>query len=194
MKANRSDFSKFHDYGAYIPKRIIYFGSEIDIEGQENGVDYASGKKVIKNLLTLDAINHKMITLYINTPGGCWYQGMAIFDIIKNIKAPVKAIGIGQVMSMGTIIFQACKYRCLLKNATFMIHDGYEGTGGEAKTFEAWGDFSKKVRKQMYEIYLSQILKKHKKFTIERVEKLCNHDKIMDAVGAVRLGLADKVI
>lgn len=194
MKINRSDFSKFHDYGAYIPKRIVYFGSEIDIEGTEEGVDYASTKKVIKNLLVLNTINHKIITLYINTPGGCWYNGMAIYDIIKSIKSPIKAIGAGQIMSMGTIIFQACKYRYLLKNSTFMIHDGYEGTTGEAKTFEAWADFSKKQRKYMYEIYLTQIQKKHKKFTIERVENLCNHDKIMDASDAVRLGLADKVI
>jgi len=194
MKINRSDFSRFHDYGTYIPKRIVYFGSETDIDGEENGVDYASAKKVIKNLLVLDAINHKMITLYINTPGGCWYQGMAIYDIIKNIKAPVKAMGIGQIMSMGTIILQACRYRYLLKNSTFMIHDGYEGTGGEAKTFEAWGDFSKKTRQNMYEIYLAQIKKKHSKFTLERVENLCNHDKIMPAKQAVQIGLADKIV
>lgn len=194
MKINRSDYEKFHEYGAYIPKRFIYFGSEIDIEGVEGGVDYASSKKIIKNLLFLDTINHKIITLYINTPGGCWYNGMAIYDIIKEIKAPVKAIGIGQIMSMGSIIFQACKYRYLLKNSTFMIHDGYEDMGGEAKSFEAWGDYSKKIRKQMYEIYLVQIQKKHKKFTIERVENLCTHDKIMSAKDAVKLGLADKII
>ena len=194
MRKNRSDFSKFHDYDTYIPKRFVYFGSEIDIEGEENGVDYASAKKVIKNLLFLNSINHKMITLYINTPGGCWYQGMAIYDVIKSIKSPVKAIGIGQVMSMGTIIFQACKYRYLLKNTTFMIHDGYEGAFGEAKTFESWAEFSKKVREQMYEIYLAKIQKKHKKFTLYQVEQLCNHDKIMTATEAVKLGLADKII
>lgn len=191
MKINRSDYSRFQDYGVYTPKRVIYLGSD-----KENGedIDGSSARNIIKNLLFLDSINKKMITIYINTPGGCWFNGMGIYDTIKFIKSPVKIIGTGQVMSMGTVIFQACRYRYLLPNCTFMIHDGSDGYGGVAKNFEAWGDYSKEIRQKMYEIYLSKIIKKHKKYTIKKVEELCTHDNIMSSEMTVKIGLADKVI
>ena len=191
MKLTRSDFSKFHEHGLFIPNRLIYLGND-----SENGEDIngSSARNIIKNLLFLDSINKKIITIYINTPGGCWFNGMGIYDVIKFIKSPVKIIGTGQVMSMGTVIFQACNYRYLLPNCTFMIHDGSDGYSGVAKNLEAWGDYSKEIRKKMYEIYLSKIIKKHPKYTIKKVEELCTHDNIMSAEMAIKLGLADKIV
>ena len=194
MKLTRKDFDRFHDYNCLIAKRIIYFGSEIDIEGNENGVDYASSKKIIKNLIYLDNINHNLITIMWNSPGGDWERGIAIYDTIKQIKSPVKFIGLGMVRSMGSIVIQACKYRYLTFNCDFMIHDGYEAQEGEPKTVEAWAKYSKYTREKMYKIYLKQIKKKHPKFTLKQVEDMCTHDYIMTAEEAVKLGLADKII
>ena len=195
MKKNsKTLLEQFHDYSCLTSERIIYFGSEGDIEGDENGVDYASAKKLIKNLLFLDSLSHKQITLYINTPGGCWYNGIAIYDIIKKIKSPVIGIGIGQVMSMGSIIIQACKYRYLTPDTTFMIHDGKDGFLTDTKSFENWGEYARKIRQNMYSIYLKQIKKKHPKFTLKQIEDMCSHDNIMTAEETVKLGLADKIV
>jgi ATP-dependent Clp protease protease subunit len=194
MKIPRTDFDRFQEYGCLISSRIVYFGSEREDEEGEKGVDSYSSKKAIKNLLFLDHLNQKQIILYINNPGGCWYNGMALYDTIRRIKSPVKAIGTGQVMSMGTIIIQACRYRCLTKDCTFMIHDGYEGVYADSKTFEAWGDWAKHLRKRMYEIYYKGMVKKNKHLTLKHIEVMCSHDKIMTADEAVKLGLADKVI
>lgn len=195
MRLVRSDYDRWHDYSALINKRIIYFGSEFNLENDvEDGVDFASAKKVIKNLLFLDSLNNKQIILYINTPGGDEAHGMAIYDIIKLIKSPVKAIGIGQVMSMGSIIIQACKYRYLTKECIFMIHDGTFNADTDAKSFEAWGKYSKYFRERMYKIYYNKIKKKHPKYTKKAIENMCSYDNIMTAEQAVRLGLADKVI
>ena len=194
MKLNRNDLNRFHEFGVLVAPRVIYFGSEFDIEGSETGVDYASSKKLIKNLLFLNTINYKTITLYINTPGGCEFNGMAIYDIIKKIKSPIKAIGVGQVMSMGSIIIQACKYRYLTKECIFMIHDGTFGMESDSKSFEEWGKWSKKFREKMYNIYLKQIKRKNPRFTYTQIEELCKHDRIMGAIETVNLGLVDKII
>ena len=195
MKLNRNDLNRFHEFGVLVAPRVVYFGSDIHVEtGAENGVDFVSARKLIKNLLFLDTISRRLITLYINTPGGCEFNGMAIYDTIRRIKSPVKAIGIGQVMSMGTIIIQACKYRYLTKECTFMIHDGTFGMESDSKSFEEWGKWSKKFRERMYKIYLEKIKEKKSRLTYAQVEELCKHDRIMSAKEAVKIGLGDKVI
>ena len=190
----KNSLELFHDYNCLTSERIVYFGSEGDIDGDENGVDYASVKKLIKNLLYLDSISKNIITIYWNSPGGDWNRGMAVYDVIKQIKSPIKFIGLGMVRSMGSIIIQACKYRYLTPNCDFMIHDGYEAQEGEPKTVEAWANYSKYTREKMYSIYLEQIKKKHPKFTLKQVENMCTHDNIMTAEETVKIGLADKIV
>lgn len=194
MKLIRTDYDRFLEHDCLIAPRIIYFGSTRDAEGSEEGVDYSSAKRVIKNLLFLNSVNKQLITLYINTPGGCEFNGMAIYDVIKKIKAPVKAIGIGQVMSMGSIIIQACKYRYLTKECTFMIHDGTFGTESDSKSFEAWGKWSGYFRARMYKIYYDKMRLKKKRITLKEVEEMCSHDRIMTAEQAVKIGLVDKIV
>ena len=197
MKIIRTDFDRFQDYGCLINPRIIYFGSERHDEEkgeEEQGVEYASAKKVIKNLIFLDTLNHKQITLYLNNPGGCSFNGMAIYDVIKKIKSPVKAIGIGQVMSMTSIIIQACRYRFLTENTTFMIHDGNLSVDSDSKSALNWAKWEEKFRKKMYKIYYTKMKKKNRKITLQQVEDLCSHDTILSAFQAVGFGLADKII
>ncbi len=195
MKINRNDFDRFHDYGCLINNRIVYFGSEDeDDTGWESGVDYSSSRKLIKNLVFLDSLNHNLITIYWNSPGGDWGRGMSIYDIIKKLKSPVKFIGLGMVRSMGTIIIQACKYRYLTKNCDFMIHDGEEGMEGESKTFEVWAKYSKYSREKMYDIYYQQIKRKKKKITKKEIEQMYTNDCILTTKENIDIGLADKII
>jgi len=190
----RADIEIFHDCGILIPNRTIYFGSEIEDEGEEGGVDFASSKKVIKNLLYLDNKGDEPITLYWNSPGGCVFRGMAIYDVIKGLRSKVIMIGLGMVRSMGTIIMQACDERILSPNTDFMIHDGTSVNYGETKTVIAWGKWDEKELDRMYSIYLEKIQVKHPKYTKKQISDLCTHDCIMSGAKALELGLVDKVL
>ena len=189
------DFDKFHDYGCLIPERKILFSSTYYIDGYgEAGVEFDSAQRTIKNLLFLDIRSDEPITIYWNSPGGEWPHGMAIYDVIKGCRSHVTMIGLGMVRSMGTIVMQACDERILTSNCDFMIHDGTEELGGTPKTVESWARYSKLTRDKMYKIYRDEIIKKHPKFTLAKVEEMCSHDCIMTPSFAVDLGLADKVV
>ena len=68
------------------------------------------------------------------------------------------------------------------------------GERGTTKDFKSWADESKKVRKEMYEIFYQQMKKKDKKITLKKIEDICSHDTIINAKKAVEIGLADEVI
>ena len=121
-KLQKSDIEILQDYDILIPNRIIYFGSEWESEESEAGVDFASAKKIIKNLVYLDKQSNEQITIYWNSPGGDWFRGMAIYDVIMGLRSKVTMVGFGMVRSMGTIIMQACKERLLAPNCDFLIH------------------------------------------------------------------------
>ena len=190
----RDDFEKFHDYNCLIPARIIYFGSEWDDGDEEGGVDAMSTKTIIKNLIYLDRVKQEPITIYWNSPGGCWFRGMAIYDTIRGLRSPVTMIGFGMVRSMGTIIMQACKERFLAPNCDFMIHDGSEGNYGVPQNNEKWAAYGKYARNKMYDIYLEKIKEKKPSFNRKQLEQKCVIDWIMTGTQAVEFGLADKVL
>ena len=194
MMVNKYDIEFFQDYGLLTEKRIVYLSSMTFDGDEEGGVEFVSGSVLIKNLLYLDSLCDSPIKIIINTPGGSWSHGMAIFDMIKSLRSPVEMLGIGQVMSMGTIILQAGVKRYLTPNTTFMIHDGSTTLNGSVKTVQAWVKNEEKVLHNMYSIYLSQIKKKHPKFTFKQVEDMCSTDCIMSAREAVDLGLADGIV
>jgi len=189
------DFDKFHDYDCLIPARIIYFGSEyVDDYNEEEGVDFASSRKVIKNLLFLDEKNDDDIKLYWSSPGGDWDRGMAIYDVITGLRSNVTMVGFGMVRSMGTIIMQACHRRILSPNCSYMIHDGFEALSGTPKHVERWAKYCAETREMMYDIYLERIRVKHPKFKKETLSNMCTIDTILSGKEAIDLGLADEII
>lgn len=184
---------RFHEDNLYIPSRTIYFGSsepgyDMDI------VNAFTVSQAIKNLHILEKINHKPITLLLNTPGGSWEDGMAVYDLIQTIISKVTIVGMGKIYSMGSIIMQAGDKRLMTENAYMMIHDGSDGYDGNTKSFEAWAKFSKITRYRMYNIYFEKMKRKNKKITLQEIELMCAHDKIFTAEEAVKVGLADKIV
>ena len=185
----------FHAYGCLTNKRIIYFGHSEDSFKEE--VDYVTANtasSTIKNLLYLDSLDTAPILFFINSIGGHCGHGMAIHDVIKSITSPVTLIAMGSLMSMATIIAQACDKRMALENTTFMIHNGSEQWEGDPKTVKNWVDWSEKERMKMYHIYWDKIKEKHSHYTLKQVEALCEHDQILSASEACDLGLLDEVV
>jgi ATP-dependent Clp protease protease subunit len=185
----------FHDYNLQVSTRTIYFGKgSADFNSSLDEVDCDSAAQAIKNFLILDNISKEEIIFYLNSPGGSWEDGIAVYDIIKSLSSPVKIIGVGKVYSMGSVIIQAGIERLITNNTALMIHDGSSGYVGDTKSSEAWNDFGKKIRYDMYKIYFDKMVKAKPAITLKDIEDMCGHDKIFDAKQAVEYGLVDRII
>lgn len=190
-----ANVEKFHSDNLYVPTRTIYFGGTgLDFENTEDEVNCRTVGQFIKNLHILESKEIAPISVLLNTPGGSWEDGMAVYDLIQNLKSKVNILGMGKVWSMGGIIFQAGYKRILMPNATIMIHDGRDGYVGDSKSFESWAEDSKRVRHVMYKIYYENMKKKKPRITLQDIEDMCSHDKIFTAKDAVRWGLADRIL
>ena len=109
-------------FSRLIQERIIFIDDVIDD-------DLANG--VIAQLLHLDSLDKKKpINIYINTPGGGVYSGLAIYDIAKLISAPIRTVCIGMAASMGVPLMLMGTERCATKHSRIMIHQPMGGTGG----------------------------------------------------------------
>lgn len=193
-KFTRDDVDKLFDYDISLPHRTIYMGSsETDMENGESGVDSRMSERVIKGLLLLDQ-KQEDITIIMNNPGGDWYHGMAIYDAIKACKSHVTIKVYGHAMSMGAVILQAADRRVLAPNSRVMIHYGYDGMSGHSKTVQKWAEEFKKINREMEQVLLNKIRDKDPNFKLEELQKLLDHDTILNAEEAVKLGLADEVL
>jgi ATP-dependent Clp protease, protease subunit len=186
-----NDYELFHNTNLYVPSRTVYFG------GQPYDEDVVTSQTVatlIKNLHILEHREIAPISILLNTVGGSWEAGIAVYDIIQSLQSEITIVGMGQVYSMGSVIIQAADKRVLTPNTYMMIHDGTEYYEGDPKKIERWLEVSKAVLLKMYDIYWQKMKKKNKKIKFSEVEKLCAIDTIYNAEEAVKLGLADEIM
>jgi len=191
--ANREDLDRYFDHNIYPPKRLLYLGSLRDDEGKEAGVDYQMFERFLKGLTFLDTVSQKPITIHMNTDGGDWYHGMAIYHAIQACRSHVTIIAWGYACSMGSLILQSADTRMIARDCVFMIHDGSDEMSGAARAFEAWGRECGRVRKAMYRVYLDRMRVEDSSMTMSKVERMCSHDRIYTPEQAVAIGLADQV-
>lgn len=171
----------FHENHYHIDSRTVCIFGDID---------KSMTLKVQQAFDVLESINQfAEITIKIMSPGGDWFEGLAIYDRIKNSSCPIRMIGTGIVGSTATAIFQAGGLRLITEHCVFVLHDGSEGFEGEAKSSEAWGDASKKSRQLLYEIY-SKVSGKPASFW----QTLCLKDSILWQKEILSYGLADEVL
>lgn len=194
-RVNRDDIDKFHDYSLYIPTRTIYMGSEVvsDDDFSESGTEAMMAERQIKNLHILDNLNQDPITIIMNNIGGDEYHGMAIYDAIKACKSHITIKVYGHAMSMGSIILQAADTRIMAPNSRQMIHYGTVGIENHAKTAEKQAEECEKNDRVMEELYLKRIHEKNPAFTLNKLQKLLDHDTFLTAKESVDLGLADEI-
>lgn len=188
-----TELAEFHEHNLFLPTRTIYFGGKNYYDNSDE-VTSQTVSELIKNLHILEHREISPISILLNTIGGSWEDGIAVYDIIKALKSPVTIIGLGKVYSMGSIILQACGKRVLTKNTYVLIHDGVEGYYGDSKSFERWAKISTKTRTTMYKIYYERMKQKRKRITLKEIEEICSHDTIYTAEQAVVMGLADEII
>lgn len=182
-------------YSRLLKDRIIILNGE---------VSDASANLVVAQLLFLESQNSEEdINFYINSPGGLVTAGLAIYDTMQFIKAPVSTIVIGQAASMGSFLAQAGEpgKRFVLPESRTMIHrvsSGTKGTGGsvhvqELQFEDAKRHFeeSKRLNERLTELYV-----KHNTVgkTYEDLFETMKFDTFLSASDAVENGFADKVV
>ena len=170
-------------YSRLLEDRIIFLGEEVT-EGSAN--------TIVAQLLHLaNEDPDKDIQLYINSPGGSVYNGLAIYDTMQYIKPDVQTIGIGLQASMGAFLLSsgAKGKRFVLPNARVMIHQPSSGTQGMVTDQE----ISLRESVRMKEL-LAKVIAKNTGQKLDKVKADMERDHWMSADEAVKYGLADEMI
>ena len=170
-------------YSRLLNDRIIFLGEEI------NSV---SANLVVAQLLHLESQDaEKDISLYINSPGGEVYSGLAILDTMNFIKPQVSTICVGMAASMAAVLLSAGAKgkRFCLPHSKVMIHQPSGGAQGQQTEIEIVAEEIKKTRRE-----LNQILSDASGQPIEKVQADTERDNYMSAEEAKAYGLIDQVI
>src|SRR5436305_9086427 len=173
----------FDIYSRLLDERVIFLGQAIDDE---------VANLVVAQLLHLEAEDpDKDICLYVNSPGGVVYAGLAIYDTMQFIKPDVQTVCCGIAMSMGALILTggAPGKRMALPNSRMLIHQPTGGFQGQSADIEIHAKEILQLRKRLDAIYAQ-----HTGKTEERVHDDMDRDRFMTPSEAVEYGLVDKVI
>lgn len=170
-------------YSLLLKERIIFLGSAIDDQ---------VANVIVAQLLYL---NHedpeKEIQIYINSPGGVIYAGLAIYDTMQMISNPISTVAVGVTASFGTVLLTAGTKgrRFALPNATIHLHQPLGGAQGQATDIEI-------AAKQILQLKakLNSIMAMHTGQTLEVIEHDTDRDFYMSAQQAAEYGLVDQVL
>jgi ATP-dependent Clp protease protease subunit len=162
--------------------RIVFLGA---------GINDDVANIIIAQLLFLEADNpEKDIYLYINSPGGVVSSGMAIYDTMQHLRAPINTICMGMAASMGSFLLAAGTKgkRAALPHSRIMMHQPSGGAQGSAADIEIQAKEILYLRGRMNDLYA-----KHTGQPVERIERDMERDRFMSAEEAKEYGLVDTV-
>ncbi|MEM9567390.1 MAG: ATP-dependent Clp endopeptidase proteolytic subunit ClpP [Cyanobacteria bacterium P01_E01_bin.34] len=173
----------FDIYSRLLRERIIFLGTD---------VSDASANLIVAQMLYLESDDpEKDIFLYINSPGGSVYSGMAIYDTMQHIQPDVSTICVGLAASMGAFLLAAGAKgkRMALPHARIMIHQPLGGAQGQATDIEI------QAKEILYiKDNLNNLLVDHTGQPLERIEEDTDRDFFMSPEEAREYGLVDKVV
>lgn len=170
-------------YSLLLKERIVMLGTPIN--------DQIAGLVVAQLLYLAREDPSKPIRLYINSPGGQVYSGLAIYDTMQQIECPVSTVAVGFTASFGTVLLTAGTpgMRYALPNATIHMHQPLGGAQGQASDIAIQANEILRLRKS-----LNEILSEHTNQPIERIEEDTERDFFMTAEEAREYGLVDEVL
>ncbi len=174
---------EFDIYSRLLNERIIFLGQPVDDQ---------IANLVVAQLLHLESQDpDKDISLYINSPGGSIYAGLAIYDTMQFIKPDVATMCVGIAMSMGSLLLTggARGKRMALPNSRILIHQPSAGFEGQSTDIEIHAREIIRTRKRIDEIYAH-----HTGQPEEQVNRDMERDRFFTAAQSVEYGLIDRVI
>ena len=173
----------FDIYSLLLRERIIFLGTPINDQ---------VANVVVAQLLFLDREDpERDIQLYINSPGGQVYSGMAIYDTMQLVRAPISTIAVGVTASFGTVLLTAGAKgkRYALPHATIHMHQPLGGAQGQATEIEIQAKEILRLRAE-----LNTILARHTGQPLERISEDTERDRYMTPEQAREYGLIDEVL
>jgi ATP-dependent Clp protease protease subunit len=173
----------FDIYSRLLNERIIFLGTPVDDQ---------IANLIVAQLLHLESEDpDKDVSLYINSPGGQVYAGLAIYDTMQFIKPDVQTICVGIAMSMGALLLAGGAHgkRMALPNSTILIHQPSGGFQGQASDIEIHAREALETRAR-----LDEIIAKHTGQPIEKVREDTERDFFLPAEQAKEYGIVDRVI
>lgn len=169
-------------YSLLLRNRIIYLGTAIDDKVANN---------IVAQLLYLSNEDREApIKMYINSPGGVVYAGLAIYDAMQIVPNPISTLAVGVTASFGTVLLTSGTkgMRYALPNATIHMHQPLGGAQGQATEIEIQAKEIIRLKGR-----LNQILASHTGQTVENIQHDTDRDRYMTAQQAVEYGLVDFV-
>ena len=173
----------FDIYSRLLRERIVFLGTE---------VEETIANSICAQLLFLEAEDPDAdISLYVNSPGGSAYAGMAIYDTMQYVKPDVRTVCVGMGMSAGAMILAggAAGKRFALPNAKLMIHQGSAGFRGTPADIQIQAREVIEMTRRMAEIIAA-----HSGHTVDDVMRDIDRDRFMTADEAAAYGLIDRVL
>ena len=173
----------FDIFSRLLNERIIFLGTPVDDQ---------IANLIIAQLLHLESEDpDKDVYIYVNSPGGSVYAGLAIYDTMQYIKPDVQTICVGIAMSMGALLLAggAKGKRLALPNAKILIHQVSSGFQGQATDIEIQARETINMKRRMEEI-----LAQHSEQPLEKVSKDMERDYFMTAQEAKDYGIIDTVV
>jgi ATP-dependent Clp protease protease subunit len=170
-------------YSRLLNERIIFLGSTIDDQ---------VANVVVAQLLHLESVDpDKDVSLYINSPGGSIYAGLAIYDTMNFVKPDVQTMCVGVAMSMGSLLLAGGAHgkRSALPNSRILMHQPSSGFEGQATDIEIQAREILKIRERVDEIYAKACGK-----PVEEVHRDMERDRFFKASEAAEYGLIDRVL
>lgn len=170
-------------YSLLLKERIIFLGT---------GIDDAVANLIVAQLLYLNSIDQKsQINLYINSPGGNVYAGLAIYDAMQMIQAPVSTVAVGVSASMGTALLTAgaAGKRFALPHATIHMHPTGGGSKGYTEDVRIATREQERIQTQLF-----HLIGQHSGHTWREIEEYFLRDRFMTAPEAKEFGLIDEVL
>jgi ATP-dependent Clp protease protease subunit len=173
----------FDIYSRLLNERIIFLGTQVDDQ---------IANLIVAQLLHLESEDpDKDIYLYINSPGGHVYAGLAIYDTMQFIKPDVSTICVGIAMSMGAVLLAggAEGKRMALPNSKILLHQVWGGYQGQASDIEIHARETIALKRK-----LEEIVAQHTKQDVDKVRTDMDRDFFMTSEEALEYGIVDRVI
>lgn len=184
IKKDERNLERAYDLpSCLLEDRIILLDSEINSQ---------VATSIVAQLLFLESQDDTSpITIYINSPGGSISDGLAIYDVMNKIKAPIVTICIGMAASMAAFLLCSGSkgHRYCMPNATVMIHQPLGGAQGQATEIEIVAKRILYLREKMY-----NIMAKNSGTDFETMAKACERDNYLTPEDALKMGLIDKIV
>lgn len=170
-------------YSLLLKERIIFINSDID--------EYLANSVVAQMLYLANVDPDKDINIYINSPGGEIYHGLAIYDTMQTVSTDIATYGVGVSASMASVLLAAGTKgkRFALPNSSVMIHQPMSGAYGQASDIEISAKETLRLRDKLY-----SILTHHTGQEYEKIKKNSDRDCWMDAQQAKDYGIVDEIL